>query len=116
MLILPRLLANAHAIGPEGVTVIGGFCFLIGVWFSFAIFDDRLRATVRRGKDGRGPAMSPLGAGAAALNGYLLAAMFFAHAFGRKVIASFMFYPVFGAMVIAVLVALRDYARHRNRI
>ena len=60
--------------------------------------------------------MSPLGAGAAALNGYLLAAMFVALALGWKAAAAFIFYLVFGAIVLAVLVSLRDYARSRNRI
>jgi hypothetical protein len=115
-LTLTLLLADAKEIGPTGVIVIGGICFLIGVWFSIAIFSDTLRAIIRWNEDGSGPAMSPLGAGVTALNGYFLAAMFFAQALEWKAVANFTFYLLFGAIVLAVLVALRDYARSRKRI
>jgi hypothetical protein len=81
MLMLPFFLAaDVQEIGPTGLIVTGGVCALVGVWFSIAIFNDKLRAIFRWHEDGSGPAMSPLGAAAAALNGYLLAAMFFAQA------------------------------------
>jgi small-conductance mechanosensitive channel len=116
MLTLALLLADTQEIGPTGTLVVGGICFLVGVWFSIAVFSDRLRGVFRWNEDGSGPAMSPLGAGAAALNGYLLAAMFIAQALGWQDVASFTFYLVFGAIVLAILAAFRDYARSRDRI
>jgi hypothetical protein len=50
------LLADAQEIGPRGVMVIGGICFLVGVWFSIAVFSDRLRGILRWHEDGSGPA------------------------------------------------------------
>jgi hypothetical protein len=116
MLMLSLLLADAQELGPTGMMVVGGICLLVGVWFSIAVFSDRLRGVFRWNEDGSGPGMSPFGAGTAALNGYLLAAMFIAQALGWQDVASFTFYLVFGAIVLAVLAAFRDYARRRDRI
>ena len=46
---LALFLANTQGVGPTGLIVLGGFCFLIGVWFSIAIVSDRLRAIFRAG-------------------------------------------------------------------
>ena len=44
---LALFLANTQGVGPTGLIVLGGFCFLIGVWFSIAIVSNRLRAIFR---------------------------------------------------------------------
>jgi uncharacterized membrane protein len=108
MLIPSLLSSDVHEMGPRGLMLGGAVCLLMGIWFSIAIANDRLRAIFRWHEDGSGPAMSPLGAGVVALIGYLLAAMFFAYAFEWRAAASFLFYPLFAAIAAAVLVTMRD--------
>jgi hypothetical protein len=113
---LTSLVTDAQQIGPTGLIMIAGVCFLVGIWFSIAVFSERVRAAVRWGEEGWGSAMSALGAGTAALNAYLFGALLLAHAFQWTAVAQFIFYLVIAAITATAAVSLRDYARTRNRI
>jgi hypothetical protein len=116
MLMLSLVAGEVQEISPKALMMIGAACLLIGLWFSVAVVNEKIRAFVHWGEDGSGPVMSRLGASAAAITAYLFAVLLFADAFNWTSVRDVVFWLVFGAIFFAVLISFRDYARSRKRI
>ena len=60
--------------------------------------------------------MSRIGAGGVAVIAYLFAGLLFAHALNWSAAQAVVFRLLVASIVVTAIIALRDYARDRNRI
>ncbi len=111
-------LAAGSEIGPTGAIAIAIVCVLVAMRYSFAAFSasERAKTAWRGHRLGTGPAMSRLGAGGVAVTAYLFAGLLFAHAFGWRAAEALIFRLLFAFVAFTAIVAVRDYARDRERI
>ena len=103
---------DTHELGPEACILIAIACVLVGLWLSIAAFSPTLRAKLDWG-DPSGPAMSQLGARAAALSAYLFALTLFAHAFQWSAEGAIGILTLC-AVVLVVSICLLDYDRSKD--
>ena len=108
------ILAEAQNLSPQTLIIVGGVCVLIAGFLCIAVVNDRVRASVRWGEDGSGPALSSVGAAAGAIDALLFGVLLFANALQWKAIERVTFPILLLAIFGTVFVAIRDHERSKR--